>query len=57
LQQQAFDQLKTAFTTKPVLAIWTPERLTSIKVNASGFATDGIIYQKCKDTYWHPIAY
>jgi hypothetical protein len=56
-QQQAFDQLKTAFTTEPVLAIWTPERLTQIEVNASGFATGGVIYQKCEDTYWHPIAY
>jgi hypothetical protein len=56
-QQQAFDQLKTAFTTEPVLAIWTPERLTRIEVNASGFATGGVIYQKCEDTYWHPIAY
>jgi hypothetical protein len=56
-QQQAFDQLKTAFTTEPVLAIWTPERLTQIEVDASGFATGGVIYQKCEDTYWHPIAY
>jgi hypothetical protein len=56
-QQQAFNQLKTAFTTKPVLAIWAPEQLTQIEVDASRFATGGIIYQKCEDTYWHPIAY
>jgi hypothetical protein len=39
------------------LAIWAPERLTWIEVDASRFATGGVIYQKCEDTYWHPIAY
>jgi hypothetical protein len=56
-QQQAFDQLKTAFTIKLVLAIWASEQLIWIEVDASRFATGGIIYQKCEDTYWHPIAY
>jgi hypothetical protein len=46
-----------AFTTKSVLAIWVSEQLTWIEVDASGFATGGVIYQKCENTYWHPIIY
>ena len=56
-QQKAFDTLKTAFTTEPVLAIWSPDRKTRIEVDASGFATGGVISQNCEDKLWHPIAY
>ena len=56
-QQDAFDRLKHAFTTRPVLAIWAPDRLTRMEVDASGFATGGVLYQKCEDDLWHPIAY
>ena len=34
-----------------------PDRLTRIEVDASGFATGGVLYQKCNDGLWHPIAY
>ena len=56
-QQQAFDKLRTAFTTEPVLAMWSPNRPTRIEVDASGFATGGVISQKGDDNFWHPIAY
>jgi hypothetical protein len=58
-QQAAFDTLKATFTSTPVLAIWSPTRPTRIKVNASGFATGGVILQKCDDldSLWHPIAF
>lgn len=45
------------FTTQLVLTIWDPDRKTHIKVDASGFATGGVIFQKCEDKLWHPIAY
>jgi hypothetical protein len=58
-QQAAFDTLKAAFTSTPVLAIWSPTRPTRIEVDASGFATGGVISQKCNnlDSLWHPITF
>jgi hypothetical protein len=58
-QQAAFEMLKAAFTSKPVLAIWSPTRPTRIEVDASEYATDGVILQKCNnlDSLWHPIAF
>ena len=56
-QQDAFDKLKQAFVTEPVLAMWDPTSPTRIEVDASGFATGGVIEQKKNDGLWHPIAY
>jgi hypothetical protein len=58
-QQAAFETLKAIFTSKPVLAIWSPNRSTRIEVDASGYATGGVISQKCNDldSLWHPITF
>jgi hypothetical protein len=56
-QQEAFDVLKTAFTSKPILVNWDPDRPTRIKVDASGFATGGVFLQKYDDVLWHPVSY
>ena len=56
-QQMAFDRLKEAFVTNPVLAMWDATSPTRITVDASGFATGGIIEQKKADGLYHPIAY
>jgi hypothetical protein len=58
-QQATFEILKAAFMTKPVLAIWSPNRPTRIEVDASGYATGRVISQKCDnlDSLWHPIAF
>lgn len=56
-QQEAFDAMKKAFTTQPILGIWDFDRPTRIEVDASGFATGGVISQKADDDFWHPIAY
>ena len=56
-QQSAFDELKKKFISKPVLAMWDANRPTRIEVDASGFATGGVISQKGDDNFWHPIAY
>lgn len=56
-QQSVFDSLKSAFTSQPILAIWAADRPTHMEVDASGFATGGVILQKCEDTLWHLIAY
>ena len=56
-QQQAFDHLKVAFCITPILKIYDPMLPTRVKVDASGFATGGILSQKHADGYWHPVAY
>lgn len=41
----------------PILAIWAADRPTRIEVDASGFATGGVILQQCEDGLWHPLAF
>ena len=48
-QQQAFEELRNAFTTAPILSLWDPERPTRIEVNASGYATGGTLMQQQED--------
>ena len=38
-QQTAFDALKQAFTSEPILAVFDPSRPTCLEVDASGYAT------------------
>jgi hypothetical protein len=56
-QQEAFDVLKAAFTSKPILVNWDPDRPTCIEVDASGFATGGVLLRRCDDSLWHPMLY
>ena len=56
-EQQAFDTLRTAFISAPILALWDPDCPTRIEVDASGFATGGALLQQSKDGVWHPVAF
>ena len=56
-QQTAFDTLKQAFVSQPILTVWSHTRPTRIEVDASGYATGGVLSQKCEDGLWHPVAY
>ena len=56
-EQKAFDELKKCFTSTPILAIYDPSRETRIEVDASGFATGGVLSQKQDDGKWHPVAF
>lgn len=49
--------LKQAFAEAPMLALYNSNRLTKVEVNASNFATGGVLSQKGDDGLWHPIAY
>src|SRR5215475_573075 len=55
--QAAFEELREAFTSAPILALWDPERPTRIEVDTSGEATGGTVMQQLEDGQWHPIAY
>jgi hypothetical protein len=56
-QQDAFDTLRRAFTSAPILTLWDPTLPTRIEVDASGFATGGALLQKHADGLWHPVAF
>lgn len=56
-QETAFNTLKSAFTSEPILAMWSADRDTRLEVDASGYATGGVLSQKGEDGLWHPIAY
>ena len=56
-QREAFETLKDAFISEPILVTWEPDRPTHVEVDASGYATGGVISQKLPDGLWHPIAY
>jgi hypothetical protein len=42
-QEHAFNSLKSRFSQSPILAMWEPHRPTRIEVDASGYATGGVI--------------
>jgi hypothetical protein len=37
--------------------VWDPDRPTRLEVDASGYATGGVLLQKLEDDLWHPIAF
>jgi hypothetical protein len=57
-QRKAFTKLKARFTSCPVLVMWQPDLETRMEVDASAFATGGVISQKqTLDGLHHPIAF
>jgi hypothetical protein len=56
-QQKAFDELKECFTSTPILVMPDSERKHKIEVDASDYATGGVLSQEMEDGLWHPVAY
>ena len=56
-QQAAFEELRLAFVSAPILSLWDAEKPTRIEVDASGYATGGVLMQLQEDGAWHPVAY
>ncbi len=54
--KKAFEELKMAFTTAPVLRHFNPELPIRIETDASGYAIGGILSQ-LHGELWHPVAY
>jgi len=55
--RQAFQRLKTAFTSAPVLAHFQPDRPSTIETDASDFAIAAVISQPDNNGVLHPIAF
>ena len=48
-QEEAFEKLKTVFTTEPILAILDINREMRVEADASDYTTGGVLSTKCKD--------
>jgi len=56
-QEEAFRKLKEVFTTEPVLAIPDIDREMRVEVDASDYATGGVLSLKGEDGKWRPVAF
>ena len=56
-QEEAFRELKEKFTKEPVLAAPDLDKKMRMEVNASDYATEGILSMKCEDSKWKPVVF
>ena len=56
-QQEAFEKLKAAVTSAPVLRIFDPALLTGVETDASGFAIGAVLFQIDHDGVARPVAF
>ena len=57
IEQEAFDALKQALTTAPVLAHPDPQRQWTVQTDASGVAIGGVLSQQQDDGTMRPVAF
>ena len=61
--REAFEALKTTFTTAPILVHFDPTKRILVETDASGFAIGAVISQQVPDSedpskaHWHPVAF
>jgi len=56
-QDKAFEELKKRFTKEPVLAAPDIDKKMRMEVDASDYATGGVLPMECKDRLWRPVAF
>ena len=56
-QENAFQALKTAFTTAPILRIPSDTAPFRLETDSSDFATGAVLEQLGEDNLWHPVAF
>jgi hypothetical protein len=56
-EQTAFEDLKKAVTTAPVLAFPNDSAAYRVEADSSDFATGGVLSQVQEDGKWHPVAF
>ena len=55
--EHAFQSLKKAFTSQPILLHFDPDRKTVVETDASDYVSGGILSQYDNDGVLHPVAY
>jgi len=56
-EEKAFKELKERFTKEPVLAAPDIDKKIRIEVDASDYATGGVLSMECEDRLWRPVAF
>jgi len=56
-QEEAFKRLKEYFTKEPVLAVLDLDKKIKMEVDASDYATGGVLSMECEDGLWRPVAF
>jgi len=56
-QEKAFRKLKERFTREPVLAALDIDKKMRMEVDASDYATEGVLLIECEDGLWRPVAF
>ena len=56
-QEKAFKELKKRFTEEPVLVASDIDKKMRMEVDASDYATGGVLSMECGDGLWRPVAF
>ena len=56
-EEKAFQELKEWFTKEPVLAALDINKKMRMEVDASDYATGGVLSMECEDRLWRPVAF
>ena len=56
-QEEVFKELKKRFTEKPVLAAPDIDKKMKMEVDASDYATGGVLLMECGNGLWRPVAF
>ena len=56
-QQKAFEQLKTVFTSQPLLVAPDLDKKLRVEADTSNFTMGGVLSIKCKDNKWRSVTY
>jgi len=56
-QEKAFRELKEQFTKEPVLVAPDLDKKIRMEVDASDYATGGVLSMECEDGLWRPVAF
>jgi len=56
-EERAFGELKRRFTEEPVLAAPDLDKKMRMEVDASDYATGGVLSMECEDKLWRPVVF